>query len=85
MTATEKVLQQVRDLPEAERMEVVMTISHELADAADARLTEEEHEHIESVLADRIDGPFEPLPSREEFHKRVEAEVARLDSHDNNA
>ena len=82
MTATEKALQQVRKLPEEERMEVVMTISHELSDAAEGRLTGEERDQIESVLADRIDGPFE-RPTREEFDAKVDAEVARLNSLDN--
>ena len=60
-------------------MEVAMTISHELADAAEDRLTAEERDQIESVLADRIDGPFE-RPTREEFDAKVDAEVARLNS-----
>ncbi|MBT5705526.1 hypothetical protein N8737_01135 [Verrucomicrobia bacterium] len=77
MMIASEIIEQTREHPEEEQLEIVITISSGLFGQVGTDLSEELRKRIENVLLERIDGPFNQ-PTRDEFRSRVAAEVARL-------
>ena len=66
MMIASEIIEQTREHPEEEQLEIVITISSGLFGQVGTDLSEELRKRIENVLLERIDGPFNQ-PTRDEF------------------
>lgn len=62
MTASE-IIEQARELPEEEQLEIVVTISQQLSKGVGDDLTQSERDHIDRVLLERAQDECVAVPS----------------------
>jgi len=81
MITSSEILEQARKLSIDERLVLSVQMAEEAAGEQAQRLSASEREHIDGVLSSRVDDECEPLPSEEEFMKRVRAKAAETRPH----
>lgn len=70
MSTAAEILARVRELPIEERLALGMRIAEVAADECARSVSDWQCDQIKSVLADRVEGHFEDLPSKKAFSAR---------------
>jgi hypothetical protein len=78
MSTSSDLLEQARELPLDERLTLSVQIAEDAAREQAQSLSADERGRIDTVLADRVGGSFEPLPTEDEFMAQVKDRAAEI-------
>ena len=78
MSTSSELLEKARELPLDERLMLSVQIAEDAAREQAQALSADERGRIDAVLADRVDGSFEPLPTEDKFMAQVKERAAEI-------